>query len=80
MVLYIGLFNCNTYTIQDSGEIIFENISLMRKFPDEDFNTNTKNLYACLNPLNGTIFLYNSDVESITIKLSDWTHRISRTE
>ena len=79
----MGLFNCDTYNIQNSGEIIFEYISLLRKFPDEEFDTNTKNLYACLNPLNGTIFLYNSDdggSMSKSIKLTEWTHRISRTE
>lgn len=80
MSTYMGLFTYKVVKVNDTGEILFGDISLMRVFPDEDFVLG-KCVSACVNPSSGNIFLYNNidDVSKI-IPLNEWTHRISRTD
>ena len=70
---YLNLFMYETIDVVEGQIIHFEGITILKRFPDDNFILGDRYVCACVNPLDGSIFLYN-DIDDLSkiVKIQDW--------
>ena len=58
---------------ESGGQVHFDGITLLKIFPDRDFIAGDRYVCACVDPIEGTVFLYN-DIDDLSkpVKIKEW--------
>lgn len=68
---------------ESGGKIHFDGITLLKMFPDPNFIAGDRYVCACVDPIEGTVFLYN-DIDDLSklVKIKEWMDSpgLSRTD
>lgn len=69
---YMNLFTYESVDVSDNL-VHFEGITLLKRFPDIEFTPGGRYVCACVNPMYGTVFLYNDmDDISKSVHMKEW--------
>lgn len=68
-----NLFMYKTAEVE-SNELVFKGVTLYKSFPKAGFTSGTKELYAVVHPVNGTVWLYTpiDGAHSSVVTIKEW--------